>query len=34
VYLSRPANVTGGLTQLPGTFESDLAKNYQVGGAQ
>jgi ABC-type branched-subunit amino acid transport system substrate-binding protein len=34
VYLARPANVTGGLKQLPGTFESDLAKNYQVGAAQ
>jgi ABC-type branched-subunit amino acid transport system substrate-binding protein len=34
VYLARPANVTGGLKQLPGTFESDLAKNYQVGGGQ
>jgi ABC-type branched-subunit amino acid transport system substrate-binding protein len=34
VYLARPANVTGGLKQLPGTFESDLAKNYQLGGGQ
>jgi ABC-type branched-subunit amino acid transport system substrate-binding protein len=34
VYLARPANVTGGLKPLPGTFESDLAKNYQVGAAQ
>jgi ABC-type branched-subunit amino acid transport system substrate-binding protein len=34
VYLARPANVIGGLKQLPGTFESDLAKNYQVGGGQ
>jgi ABC-type branched-subunit amino acid transport system substrate-binding protein len=33
VYLARPANVTGGLKPLPGTFESDLAKNYQPGGA-
>jgi ABC-type branched-subunit amino acid transport system substrate-binding protein len=33
VYLARPANVTGGLKSLPGTFESDLAKNYQPGGA-
>jgi hypothetical protein len=34
VYIARPANVTGGLKQLPGTFESDLAKNYKVGAAQ
>ncbi|HYZ30146.1 MAG TPA: ABC transporter substrate-binding protein [Thermoleophilaceae bacterium] len=33
VYLARPANVTGGLKPLPGTFESDLVKNYQPGGA-
>jgi len=34
VYIARPADVIGGLKQLPGTFESDLAKNYQVGAAQ
>jgi ABC-type branched-subunit amino acid transport system substrate-binding protein len=34
VYLARPADVTGGLKPLPGTFESDLAKNYQIGAAQ
>jgi ABC-type branched-subunit amino acid transport system substrate-binding protein len=33
VYLARPADVTGGLKPLPGTFESDLAKSYQPGGA-
>ena len=32
VYLARPANVIGGLKPLPGTFESDLVKNYQPGG--
>src|SRR3954466_14898484 len=34
VYIARPADVTGGLKQLPGTFESALAKNYKVGAAQ
>jgi ABC-type branched-subunit amino acid transport system substrate-binding protein len=34
VYIARPANAIGGLKPLPGTFESDLAKNYQVGAAQ
>jgi ABC-type branched-subunit amino acid transport system substrate-binding protein len=34
VYIARPADVVGGLKQLPGTFESDLAKNYKVGAAQ
>jgi ABC-type branched-subunit amino acid transport system substrate-binding protein len=32
VYIARPANVIGGLKPLPGTVESDLAKNYQPGG--
>jgi ABC-type branched-subunit amino acid transport system substrate-binding protein len=31
VYISRPAQVTGGLKPLGGTFESDGAKNYEVG---
>jgi ABC-type branched-subunit amino acid transport system substrate-binding protein len=34
VYIARPADVTGGLKPLPGTYESDLAKNYKVGAAQ
>src|SRR3954466_2074237 len=34
VYIARPADVTGGLKQLPGTFESALAKNYKIGAAQ
>jgi ABC-type branched-subunit amino acid transport system substrate-binding protein len=33
VYLARPADVIGGLKPLPGTFESDLVKNYQPGGS-
>jgi ABC-type branched-subunit amino acid transport system substrate-binding protein len=32
VYIARPADVTGGLKALPGTFESDTAKSYDVGG--
>jgi ABC-type branched-subunit amino acid transport system substrate-binding protein len=32
-YLVRPANVPGGLKALPGTFESDTAKNWPVGGS-
>src|SRR4051812_29115914 len=31
VYLARPANVIGGLKALPGTYESDTAKDWQVG---
>jgi ABC-type branched-subunit amino acid transport system substrate-binding protein len=31
VYLARPANVVGGLQPLPGTFESETAKTYDVG---
>ena len=32
IYIARPADVTGGLKSLPGTFESDTAKNYQFKG--
>jgi ABC-type branched-subunit amino acid transport system substrate-binding protein len=30
VYIARPEDVTGGLQPLPGTFESDTAKSYDV----
>jgi ABC-type branched-subunit amino acid transport system substrate-binding protein len=30
VYIARPADVTGGLRALPGTFESETAKAYDV----
>ncbi|HEX4760000.1 MAG TPA: ABC transporter substrate-binding protein [Thermoleophilaceae bacterium] len=33
VYIARPANVTGGLKPLAGTFESDQAKSYDVGAS-
>jgi hypothetical protein len=33
VYIARPADVTGGLKALPGTFESDTAKSYDVAGS-
>jgi hypothetical protein len=33
IYIARPANVIGGLRPLPGTFESDTAKSYNVGAA-
>jgi ABC-type branched-subunit amino acid transport system substrate-binding protein len=33
VYLARPADVTGGLQPLEGTFESDTAKSYDPGAA-
>jgi len=33
VYLSKPANVTGGLTPIKGGFESDLAKSEKSGSA-
>ena len=33
VYLARPAKVVGGLQPLQGTFESQTAKSYDVGGA-
>jgi ABC-type branched-subunit amino acid transport system substrate-binding protein len=33
VYLSKPANVTGGLTPIKGVFESDLAKSEKSGSA-
>jgi ABC-type branched-subunit amino acid transport system substrate-binding protein len=32
VYISRPADVTGGLTPLPGTFDSEAGKSYDVSG--
>jgi ABC-type branched-subunit amino acid transport system substrate-binding protein len=32
VYISRPADVTGGLTALPKTFDSEAGKNYDVSG--
>jgi ABC-type branched-subunit amino acid transport system substrate-binding protein len=32
VYIARPADVTGGLKALPGTFESATAKAYDVSG--
>ncbi|WP_028057181.1 ABC transporter substrate-binding protein [Candidatus Solirubrobacter pratensis] len=31
VYITRPANVPGGLQADPETYESDTAKNYDVG---
>ena len=30
VYITRPANVIGGLKPLPSTFESSTAKTYDV----
>jgi ABC-type branched-subunit amino acid transport system substrate-binding protein len=33
VYIARPADVAGGLKALPGTFESDTAKSYDVAGS-
>jgi ABC-type branched-subunit amino acid transport system substrate-binding protein len=33
VYIARPADVTGGLKALPGTFESDTAKSYDVAAS-
>jgi ABC-type branched-subunit amino acid transport system substrate-binding protein len=33
VYLARPANVIGGLKALPGTYESDTARSWQVGSS-
>jgi hypothetical protein len=33
VYIARPADVPGGLKALPGTFESDTAKSYDVAGS-
>jgi hypothetical protein len=33
VYIARPAKVIGGLKPLPQTFESDLAKSYDVSGS-
>jgi ABC-type branched-subunit amino acid transport system substrate-binding protein len=33
VYITRPANVIGGLTALPKTFESSTAKSYDVSGS-
>jgi ABC-type branched-subunit amino acid transport system substrate-binding protein len=32
VYIVRPADVPGGLKALPGTFESETAKSYDVAG--
>jgi ABC-type branched-subunit amino acid transport system substrate-binding protein len=32
VYIARPADVTGGLTALPQTFDYPSAKSYKVGG--
>jgi ABC-type branched-subunit amino acid transport system substrate-binding protein len=32
VYIARPANVAGGLRSEKGTFESQTAKDYKVGG--
>jgi ABC-type branched-subunit amino acid transport system substrate-binding protein len=32
VYIARPADVTGGLTALPQTFDSPAGKSYSVGG--
>jgi ABC-type branched-subunit amino acid transport system substrate-binding protein len=31
VYLSKPANVTGGLTPIKGIFDSATAKSYKIG---
>jgi ABC-type branched-subunit amino acid transport system substrate-binding protein len=33
VYIARPAGVIGGLKPLPGTFESETAKTYNVAGS-
>jgi ABC-type branched-subunit amino acid transport system substrate-binding protein len=33
VYIAKPADVTGGLRPLPGTFESATAKAYEIGGS-
>jgi ABC-type branched-subunit amino acid transport system substrate-binding protein len=33
VYIAKPADVTGGLRPLPGTFESATAKSYEIGGS-
>jgi ABC-type branched-subunit amino acid transport system substrate-binding protein len=33
VYIARPAKVIGGLKPLPQTFESDMAKTYDVGAS-
>ena len=33
VYIAKPADVTGGLRPLPGTFESATAKSYDVAGS-
>jgi ABC-type branched-subunit amino acid transport system substrate-binding protein len=32
VYIARPADVTGGLTPLPETFDSEAGKSYDVSG--
>jgi ABC-type branched-subunit amino acid transport system substrate-binding protein len=32
VYIARPADVTGGLTALPNTFDSAAGKSYNVSG--
>jgi ABC-type branched-subunit amino acid transport system substrate-binding protein len=32
VYIARPADVTGGLTPLPGTFDSEAGKTYNITG--
>jgi ABC-type branched-subunit amino acid transport system substrate-binding protein len=33
VYIARPADVKGGLKALPGTFESEAAKSYDVASS-
>ena len=33
IYIAKPADVTGGLRPLPGTFESATAKSYNVAGS-
>jgi ABC-type branched-subunit amino acid transport system substrate-binding protein len=33
VYIAKPADVTGGLRPLPGTFESATSKSYDVAGS-
>jgi hypothetical protein len=33
VYIARPANVVGGLKPLGDTFESEMAKSYDVSAA-
>ena len=33
VYIARPADVPGGLKALPGTFESETAKSYDVASS-